>query len=170
MWILSILPDVFIHILLLVGVLGTIAGFVLGMIPIIGNYKLPIQIIGLLVLAFSVYLEGSLSNEAVWQLKVKEMEAKVAEAQVQAAQVNTQIVTKILTKKQIIKEKGDDIIKYIDREVVKFDTTCPIPDVVIKAHNAAASNKSIEVELTPTTPIDTTEHNNAIKLPAKNKK
>jgi hypothetical protein len=138
MWILSILPVASIHLLLICGVLGTIAGFVLGFIPLINKYRLPIQILGVLMLSLAVYLEGGLANDAEWQLKVKEMEAKVAEAKAQSLQVNTTVVTKILTKRQIIKEKGDEIRTYIDREVVKYDTTCPIPEVVINAHNAAA--------------------------------
>ena len=138
MWILSILPVTVIHLVLIGGVLGTIAGFVLGFIPLINKYRLPIQILGVLMLSLAVYLEGGLANDVIWQLKVKEMEAKVAEAKAQSAQVNTTVVTKILTKRQIIKEKGDDIRTYIDREVVKYDTTCPIPEVVINAHNAAA--------------------------------
>jgi hypothetical protein len=138
MWILSILPVAVIHLLLICGVLGTIAGFVLGFIPLINKYRLPIQILGVLMLSLAVYLEGGLANDAEWQLKVKEMEAKVAEAKAQSAQVNTTVVTKILTKRQIIKEKGAEIRTYIDREVVKYDTTCPIPEVVINAHNAAA--------------------------------
>jgi len=138
MWILSYLPDFVTHIIFTVGVVGTIAGFVLGFIPFIATYKLPIQIISILVLSFGLFLEGGLADQAVWQLKVKEMEAKVAEAKAQSAQVNTTVVTKILTKRQIIKEKGDEVITYIDKEIVKYDPTCPIPEVAINAHNAAA--------------------------------
>ena len=140
MWILSYLPDFVTHIIFTVGVVGTIAGFVLGFIPFIATYKLPIQIISILVLSFGLYLEGGLADQAVWQLKVKEMEAKVAKAETESQKVTTEVVTKILTKKQVIKEKGDDIVQFIDREVVKYNNICTIPEVVITAHNAAARN------------------------------
>lgn len=172
MWILSLLPDYFIHLIFLAGVAGTIAGFVLGFIPLINKYKLPIQIISLLVLSLGLYLEGAMSEKAAWELRVKEMEAKVAQAQAEGAVVNTEIVEKIVTKNKIIKEKGDEIIKYIDREVVKLDNTCPIPDLAIQIHNAAATNtpmpaqsapQETEKPVTPTTIVNTAEHDEAAK-------
>ena len=123
MWLLSFLPEAVTHLILFAGIIGVIAGFVLGFIPFISTYKLPIQIISILVLSFGLYLEGGLAEQAIWQLKVKEMEASVAKAEAESQKVTTSVVTKILTKKQIIKEKGDDIVQYIDREVVKYNNT-----------------------------------------------
>jgi hypothetical protein len=140
MWIINWLPETFIHIIFLAGVLGTIAGFVLGFIPFIGKYKLPIQIISLLLLSLGVYLEGGLAEKNKWELRVKEMEAKVAEAQAQSAKVNTVIVEKVVTEKEYIRLKGEKVIEYIDREVKMFDNNCTIPEVAIKAHDMSASN------------------------------
>ena len=142
MWILSYLPDFVTHTIFFVGVVGTVAGFVLGFIPFIKLYQLPIQIISILLLSLGLYLEGGLADQAIWQLKVKDLEAKIAKAEVESQKVTTEVVTKILTKKQIIKEKGEDIVQYIDREIVKYDNTCPIPVEVIKSHNAAALNNT----------------------------
>lgn len=144
MWIISFLPDWVFHAMLIGGILGTVAGFVLGMVPGIKMYVLPIRVISLIVLAFALYLEGGLADYAAWQLKVKEVEAKLAEAEAQSAKENTKIVEKIVTKTQVIKTRGQDIVKYIDREVVKYDTKfapggeCEIPQEFIKAHNDAA--------------------------------
>ena len=56
-------------------------------------------------------------------------------------------------KTKVVKEKGRDIIQYIDREIVKkeeivkFVENCPIPKDIIDAHNAAATlNKATEVK------------------------
>jgi hypothetical protein len=141
MWIINWLPEFIVHLIFLAGVAGTIAGFVLGFIPFISKYKLPIQIISLLLLSLGVYLEGGLAEKAKWELRVKEMEAKVAQAEAKSAVVNTQIVEKVVTQKQIVKEKGDKIIQYIDREVKVFDNTCTVPEIAIKAHNMAAKNE-----------------------------
>jgi hypothetical protein len=142
MWIINWLPETFVHIIFLAGVIGTIAGFVLGFLPFIGKYKLPIQIISLLLLSLGVYLEGGLSEKAKWELRVKEMEAKVAEAQAKAAVVNTQIVEKVVTEKEYIKVKGAKVVEYIDREVKVFDSNCTVPEVAIKAHDMSASNEA----------------------------
>jgi len=154
MWILSFFPNSVTHVIFFAGVIGTIAGFILGFIPFIATYKLPIQIISILVLSFGLYLEGGLADQAIWQLKVKEMEAKVAKAETESQKVTTEVVTKILTKKQVIKEKGNDIVKYIDREVVKYNNTCTIPEVVITAHNAAAKNETTNLKTQIEVPTD----------------
>lgn len=142
MWIINWLPEFVVHLIFLAGVVGTIAGFVLGFIPFVSKYKLPIQIISLLLLSLGVYLEGGLAEKAKWELRVKEMETKVAEAEAKAAVVNTEIVEKVITEKQIVKVKGDKVIEYIDREVKVFDNTCTVPEIAIKAHNMAAKNEA----------------------------
>ena len=141
MWILSVLPDYFIHLLLTVGIVGVILGFVLGFIPLIGKYKLPIQIISILVLTLALYLEGGLENDRLWQLKVKEVQAKVAVSETKAVEKTVEIQEKIVNKTKVIKQKGDDIIKYIDREIVKneeiikYIENCPVPKEIIEQHN-----------------------------------
>jgi hypothetical protein len=146
MWILSILPEAAIHIIFGLGILGTIIGFVLGFIPFIKPYKLAVQVIALLFLVFGVYLEGGLADYKEWELKVKEMEAKIAKAETKSSEVNVEIQEKIVEKTKIVREKGKDIIRYIDREVVKNEEVikyvekCPaIPASIIEEHNKAAS-------------------------------
>ena len=144
MWILSILPDAAIHTIFGLGILGTIAGFVLGFIPLIKAYRLAIQVISILVLVFGVYLEGGLADYKEWELKVKEMEAKVAQAEAQSANKNVEIQEKVVEKTKVIREKGRDIIKYIDKEIVKkeevikYVENCPVPKDVIDTLNKAA--------------------------------
>jgi hypothetical protein len=151
MWILSILPDAAIHTIFGLGILGTIAGFVLGFIPLIKAYRLAIQVISLLVLVFGVYLEGGLADYKEWELKVKEMEAKVAKAEAESANKNVEIQEKVVEKTKVIREKGRDIIKYVDKEIIKkeeiikYIENCPVPKEIIDTHNAATEmNKAAE--------------------------
>lgn len=143
MFILSILPDAAIHIIFGLGILGTIAGFVLGFIPFVKTYQFAIQVCSILVLVFGVYLEGGLADYKEWELKVKEMEAKMAQAEAQSANKNVEIQEKIVERTKIIREKGKDIVKYIDKEVVKkeeiikYIENCPVPKEIIDLHNQA---------------------------------
>lgn len=159
------ITEFFIHTVFVVGIIGILAGFVLSFIPILNRYKFPIQVISILIFAWGVYLEGGLAQEKKLKQKIADLEVKLKEAEIKAASVNTKIIKEVLTKREVIKEKGEDIIKYIDREVVQYDKTCPIPESVIKAHNAAALSKSVEemVIATPTTPVETKQHNDAAK-------
>jgi hypothetical protein len=152
MFIIQYLPEIVVHIIFTVGVLGVIAGFVLGFIPSIKPYKLAVQIISLLVLTFGVYLEGALADTKEWELKIKELEVKVAQAEAKSAQVNTVIQERVVTKTQVVREKAQEVIKYIDRdvvkkeEVVKFVERCSLPQDVVDAHNKAVDelNKATE--------------------------
>jgi hypothetical protein len=166
MWILSILPEAAIHTIFGLGILGTIAGFVLGFIPFIKTYKLAIQIISIFVLVLGVYLEGGLADYKEWEFRVKEMEAKVAQAEAQSANKNIEIQEKIVENTKVIREKGRDIIKYVDRwntkeivkevegperirreEVIKYIENCPVPKEMINIHNQAAElNKATETK------------------------
>ena len=143
MWILSILPDAAIHLIFILGILGTIAGFVLGFIPFVKTYQFAIQICSIVILVFGVYLEGGLAENKEWELRVKEMEAKVAQAEAQSANKNIEIQEKIVEKTKVIREKGRDVIKYIDKEVVKkeevikYIENCPVPKEIINLHNQA---------------------------------
>ena len=143
MWILSILPDAAIHAIFGLGILGILAGFVLGFIPLFKTYKLAIQVCSIVVMTFGVYLEGGLADAKEWELKVAEMEAKVAQAAVKSGEKNVEIQEKIVEKTKIVREKGKEIIKYLDREVVKnqevikYVENCPIPKEIIDLHNQA---------------------------------
>jgi hypothetical protein len=146
MWILSILPNWVIHAFLFAGLAGTIAGFVLGMIPVIKQYIIPIRIISLVILTFAIFLEGGLSDNQAWELRVKEMEAKVAKAEAISAKENTKLLEKVVTKTQYVKGKTEYITRYLDREVVKnsevikFIEQCPaIPQAILKSHNESAT-------------------------------
>ncbi len=144
MWILSILPEAAIHTIFGLGILGTIAGFVLGFLMFMKPYRLAVQICSLILLTFGVYLEGGLADYKEWELRVKEMEAKVAQAEAKSANVNTEIQEKVVEKTKVIREKGRDIIKYIDKEIVKkeevikYIENCPVPKDIIDLHNQAA--------------------------------
>jgi hypothetical protein len=154
MWILHLLPDALIawivNIILIAGVVVTVAGFFVRFIPFVNQYRIPVQIAGILLLTTGVYFQGGYTTEMAWREQVREVEAKLQVAQKQSAEVNTEIVTKVVTQTKIVKERGDDIIKYVDREVVKnqevirFVENCPIPEIIINTHNAAALNRPIE--------------------------
>lgn len=137
MWIVQILPNWVFHTLLVLGILGTTAGFVLGMIPVIKQYLIPIRVISIITLFLALFLEGALLDDQVWQLRVKEVEAKLAQAEAEAAKANTQLTEKAGEKVAKQKEKTLVVKQYITREVTKYDNQCVIPNEFVKAHNDA---------------------------------
>jgi hypothetical protein len=146
MWILQWLPDWIFYAILAIGLIGFLVTYLLKFIPIPGLYvyKTPIQIISLIMIVVGVYMSGSIANEEAWQARVKELEAKIAAAQVESEKENVKIVEKVVTQQKVIKVKGDEVIKYIEKEVVKYDTKflpggeCEIPKEFVKSLNEAA--------------------------------
>ena len=150
MWILHFLPDAlilwFCNILLLTGVVLTVAGFFVHRIPfpLLWQYQLPFKILGIALLVLGVYFRGGYGVEMAWRERVAEVEARLKAAEEQSTKENTRIETKTVNRTRLIRERGEEIVKYVDREVVKYDTKfmpggiCEIPREFIKAHNDAA--------------------------------
>ena len=153
MWILHLLPDsliaVIVNTILIAGAVTTVAGFFVTFVPFVNTYRTAVQIVGIALLTIGVYFEGGYSTEMAWRERVREVEAKVAEAEKKSQETNVEVVTKFVTRTQVVREKGRDIVNYIDREVVKnqevikFVENCPIPSVIITTHNAAALNQPV---------------------------
>jgi len=139
MWLLNWLPDWIFYAIGLVGLIGLFSTYLLRFIPIpaIYMYKTPIQLVSIVLIGFATYMSGGIANEAKWNARVKEVEAKVAAAEVESAKQNVKIVEKVVKKTEYITRKGNDVIQYVDREIVKYDSSCVIPKEFVKAHNDA---------------------------------
>ena len=128
------------------GLIGFAATYLLKFVPLpaLYIYKTPIQIGSIILIVIGTYMSGAIYNEEAWLARVKELEAKVEAAQVESSKENVKIETKVVTKTQVVKERGKEIIQYVDREIVKFDTKflpggeCEIPKEFIQMHNKAA--------------------------------
>ena len=147
-WMLSLIPDSvliwFINILLLTGLAATVAGFFIKFIPFVNQYRLPTQIVGVLLLVMGVYFKGGYATEMMWRDKIKAAEERAAIAEKKAEETNGQIQTKIVEKIKVVKEvqvvNRDRIVKekeYIDKD-------CKVPQVAVDIHNDAAKNRKPE--------------------------
>ena len=143
MWIINFIPN-FYYYLTMLGVLLLLASWALKIVPIVRTYALPIQIVGLIMTLAGVFWMGGVAVEREWQARVKEVEARLAIAEAKSAKANSRIVTKVVTKTQIIRDKAQDRTKYIEREIVKYDDKCQIPDEAMKALNAAVNNEEVK--------------------------
>lgn len=148
MWLITFLPDAMValvvYTIIAVGAGLIIASMLTRWIPGVAAYRTPLQVFGAVVLMFGIYLQGGRANEAEWQARVQELELKLSQAQVDSGKKNIEVQTQVVTKTRVLREKGEEIIRYIDREVVKnqevirYIEQCPVPKEIIDAHNAAA--------------------------------
>ena len=145
MWILSFIPDSFllwvINTLLILGLLGTIAGFFLKFVPFINRYSTMFQIVGIVLLVAGVYFKGSYSTEMHWRNKVDEMNAQIDKIKAEISKSSKQVVYKYIERTKIVKENSNAIRTQVTKYVTKeADANCTIPGSVVVLHDAAAKN------------------------------
>lgn len=143
-WMLSLIPDSifiwFTYILIAIGIGLYVASKLVKWIPLITQYKLPTELVGILILIIGFYLYGGYGVEMSWRDRVRQLEEKLKIAEQQSQQVKIQIQEKIVFKTKVVKEKETvyvDKIKEISKEI---DAKCEVDSRVIEALNAASED------------------------------
>ena len=139
MWLLQWLPDWIFHLILLVGLLGLGASFLLKFFPSVAPYKVLIQVVASLMIVLGVYMEGAISNQAWWELRVAEAEKRVAEAEKKAAEANGKIEYIIVEKTKVVEVVDRKVQQQIRDLANKMDQRCYIIPEVNTIHNQAAT-------------------------------
>jgi len=139
MWILNFLPDWAFYAAAAVGLAAIIIAKLTFLFPPIALLKWPLTIGGFLVVVASAWVIGGISTEAIWQARVKQLQDKLEVAEQQSKKENVRIETKVIKKVEVVKVRGEQLIQYVDREIVKYDNQCIIPKEFIKVHNEAAA-------------------------------
>jgi hypothetical protein len=141
---INLIPDIFWTLLLWAGVLSVIASYLLGKIPFVKQYKIPLRVGGVVAVLIGVYFYGVIANEEKWQAKIRELEEQVKVAEAKSADTNTVIKTEVVEKVKVVKERAKTQIEYVDREIVKdkevikYIENCPVPKTIIDQINEAA--------------------------------
>lgn len=163
-WMINLIPDWFWTLVLWAGVLSVTASYILGKIPFVSQYKIPLRVGGVVATLIGVYFCGVIANEAKWQARVEELQRQVKEAEAEGESANQKLGQVLEEKKQTVQQKTKEIVKYVDKwrtkeilkevpvegpervrveEVVKYVENCPVPKEFIDLHNqgAAKTNK-----------------------------
>ena len=139
MWILSYLPTWIFYAITVIGILGLISSYVLGMVPLVNQYKIPLQVVSIVVIAFGVFIIGGVENELAWQAKVKELEAQVAVATAKSNETNTVVQQKVITKIQIVKQQVEVVKREIEVQKEYINTDCKVSPTAIDLYNKAVA-------------------------------
>jgi hypothetical protein len=139
MWIVNFLPDWIFHILLLAGLLGLVASFVIDSIPFISTNAKAIQLASAVVLAIALFFEGAISDNASWQARVKELELKVSRAETESAEANGKLSKQLATKDKQIALAQAELKNRIRVSAAAMDAVCKVPSDAITIMNDAAT-------------------------------
>jgi hypothetical protein len=141
-WLLQLIPDsIFVWITYLLfgaGVVLYVASKLVSWIPLMGQYRFPAELAGVVALVIAAYFYGGVS----YREQIAEMKQRVRIAEERSQQVNTVIETKIIEKVKVVKQNV-----YITREIVKevagkqLDSSCSLPRSTISLHDSASRNE-----------------------------
>jgi ribosomal protein L24 len=148
--------DYFIHGLLIISLIGTLSGTILGWIPFVRKYGILIKGISILFLVASIFFEGYLFSHKRFQAQVKEYQDKVAVAEAKAKDVNEKIKTVIVEKVKIIKETTNENKTAINKFVTD---ECQLSNVAVILHDSASQN------VVPPSTIGTVRGTSNVKVP-----
>lgn len=149
-WLISFIPDGFFiwitYILFALGFALYAISKVMDWLPRLYKlpdiYRLPVEILGVVMLVAGAYLFGSYGTEMIWRDKVKEMEDRVKVAEEKSQQVNTVIQTRVITRIKVIKQNV-----YQNREIIRevagkqLDANCTLPVSTVVLHDSASRNE-----------------------------
>lgn len=141
MWALNFLPDIFFYAVLVIGIIGIVAGFVLGFIPFISKYKLPIQIVGIILTVTGVWYAGGIAKDKEYreQIAAANTRADLAEEKSKAATARVEYV--FLDRVKNVKDVQVVVQERIRDISIKIDEQCRVIPEVIDIHNQAARNR-----------------------------
>ncbi len=158
-WMIDLIPNWFWTLVLWAGVLSLIASYILGKIPFVAQYRIPLRVGGVVATLIGVYFYGVIANEAKWQARVEELQRQVKEAEAEGESANQKLGSALEENKKLVTQKGKEVVKYIDKwrtkeilkevpvegpervrveEVIKYIESCPVPKELLDIHNKGA--------------------------------
>lgn len=143
-WMFSLIPDSFVvwlyYLFTAAGLALYIGSKLVNLIPFMGQYKLPAEIGGVVVLVVTAYLLGGFNAGVDIRERIKEMQDKVAVAEAQSKEVNTVIETKIVERVKIVEKKVEVVKTIIQRDKEAINAKCEVPEIAIIDYNKAIAD------------------------------
>ena len=145
MLLLHFLPDWllsgFVNTVLVAGAVLIVISYFTSWIPFINAYRVPAQVLGLILLTAGVYFKGGASAESQWRARVAEQQQKVQLAQVQSQAANQLLSEEIRKNQRLNKDIKDAVQADIRANAGKMDGQCTVDSVAIQLHNSASRNQ-----------------------------
>ncbi len=138
MFLINWLPNFVFHIILLVGIIGIIASFVLQFIPFIAKYTISIQIASIILTIIGVWFEGGIAKDREYREAILAMEVKVVESEKKASEASAKIEYVFVDKIKTVKDVQVVVQEKIRDVAIKIDDQCKISTDVIDIINEAA--------------------------------
>lgn len=106
----------------------------------------PYRLLALAALGIAVFgfgwLKGASHVQAQWDAATAAQQQAQAQAQIRQAEATVQVVTQYVDRIQVVREKGDTILKEVPIYVpVQADAACTVHRGFVSLHDAAAAGE-----------------------------
>jgi hypothetical protein len=150
MWILQFLPDSFIlyvvYSAIALGAVGLLASYIIKVIPFLNIYRIPIQILSILLLTAGVYWYGGYSTEMWWRGETARLQEEIRKSEERAPVITKEVVTKYKDKILIVK-RGVEVVKKeieIKREII--NEGCKLNPTAVEMYNKGVTGSVEETK------------------------
>jgi hypothetical protein len=136
-WI-SFIPEssiiMIVHTLLVIGIVAYFASRYSGI------YKFILSPIAIIIIISTIFAEGIYYNQKKYQEQMQEYQNKIHDAEEEAKKASDNIRIKYIDKVKVIKETSDENVKYIEKVVTQYDSSCTLSNAAIMLHNSSSQN------------------------------
>jgi hypothetical protein len=143
-WMVNLIPDSILiwvyYIILGLGIACYVASKLVSWIPMMGQYKFPVEVIGVVLLVVGSYFYGGYGTEMSWRERVKELEGKVAEAQKKADDTTAKVEIKVVERIKVVEKKVEVVKLQIEKDKEIINADCKVNETAIKDYNAAIAD------------------------------
>jgi hypothetical protein len=143
-WMASLIPDSILiwvyYIILGLGVACYIASKLVAWLPFMGQYKFPVEVIGVALLVIGSYFYGGYGTEMSWRERVKELQGKVSEAEKKADEATARVEIKVVERIKIVEKKVEVVKLQIEKDKEIINADCKVNDTAVKDYNAAIAD------------------------------
>ena len=142
LWLFNYIPTFFIYIAFAIGVVlylfSEMATMRIAQI-VTSSYLTPalMRLIGIMLMGLSIFFLGISFSDAQFKKELDKKNQEIAKINESAKDITVQTEIKYVYRDKIIKEKGDEIIKYVN---TKNDSDCNLHNSTIELLNSAAKN------------------------------
>ena len=143
----SLIPDSWIelatYLILGFGIALYILSKIVSWIPFIKGYKLPLELVGVILYGVGAFYAGGYGVERMWRERVEEVQNKVKELEGRQAEVVKVIETKVITKIKTV-EVVKEVIKteIIEKEKL-INANCDVSPDAIEMFNKSVTNPEL---------------------------
>ena len=142
LWLFNYIPTFFIYITFALGVVlylfSEMATLRIAQV-ITSSYLTPalMRLIGIMLMGLSIFFLGISFSDTQFKKELDKKNQEIIKINEDAKDITNQVEIKYVFRDKIIKEKGDEIIKYVN---TKNDSDCNLHNSTIELLNSAAKN------------------------------